>query len=520
MRGRIADLLAVGLLSALAAPSARADAVARAADRLVAQQAANGAWAGEEYYTGSIAAGLANACEMTALAAYKTAAENGGNYILASAGGNFYGDEAYALTRLSDISADPANNAWRTSVAAFYAAVSNAEGGTSGYISDLVAASGNISAAVFYIASHVAAAYYVNATDRAVWRNALIDYLGGVDDETANFPVMTLGVSLWALAKTGPLDSTAVDPGAPPTSPWYGTTLADLPSMLLGHQATAGAYAGSFYWRFGHDGLGGDASGYTEDTAFGALGLIAAHEAGFADYDGPIGAARDALAYGVAADGEVYEHIWSGGLLLYLFAGETLQALICQGGGLNDPGPLDVDMTVMGAVGLHANGPAPRSLGIVGIDTNGNPAPTLYALKVGTDPGAGWLRFVNSGAPLDRDDVYPTATEPEWHSATDWAGKRLRGLDPATSCTFYAKAKDDTEETTPVDVGTYSTNADRDCNRSGAVSVLDLLFTRDAVLSAAVIGTTGKAWATDANDSGDTTILDLMLIRNRILGID
>ena len=119
-----------------------------------------------------------------------------------------------------------------------------------------------------------------------------------------------------------------------------------------------------------------------------------------------------------------------------------------------------------------------------------------------------------------RDDVYATATEPEWHSATDWAGKRLRGLDPATSCTFYAKAKDGTEETNLVDVGTYSTNADRDCNRSGSVSVLDLLFTRDAVLSAAVIGTTGKAWATDANDSGDTTILDLMLIRNRILGID
>jgi len=116
--------------------------------------------------------------------------------------------------------------------------------------------------------------------------------------------------------------------------------------------------------------------------------------------------------------------------------------------------------------------------------------------------------------------VYATGTEPEWHTAAEWAGKRIRGLTPATSYVFYAKAKNDTEETTLVDVGTYSTNVDRDCNRSGGVSVLDLLFTRDAVLSAADIGTPGKAWATDANDSGDTTILDVMLVRNRILGID
>ena len=519
MRKWVLKLLGVGLLSALMAAPANGDAVTRAADRLVAEQGANGTWAGEEYYTGSIAAGLANASEMTGVAAYKTAAEDGGNYILGSAGGNFYGDEAYALTRLSDISADPANNTWRTNVSTFYTSVKNAEGGTSGYISDLAAGSQDISAAVFYIASHVVAAYYVNAADKTIWRNGLIYYLGDVDDN-AYYPVMALGVSVWALAKTGPLDNTAIYPGAPPTSPWYGKTLADLPAMLLGHQVSTGAYAGSFYWRFDHTGPGGEASGYTEDAAFGTLGLVAADEAGFADYDEPISDARNALAQGVAAGGEVYEHIWSGGLLLHLFAGESLQALIYQGGGLNDPGPLNIDMNVMGAVGLNANGPAPKSLGIVSIGANGNLASTLYAPKVGTDPGVGWLHFVNSGAPLNRDDVYATGTEPEWHTAAEWAGKRLRGLTPGTSYTFYAKAKNATDETTLVDVGTYSTNVERDCNRSGGVSVLDLLFTRDAVLSAADIGTTGKAWATDANDSGDTTVLDLMLVRNRVLGID
>jgi len=211
-----------------------------------------------------------------------------------------------------------------------------------------------------------------------------------------------------------------------------------------------------------------------------------------------------------------FEVYWYFGMTI---VGDPLVVPVAQG--LSEPGPLDIDLTVMTGGQLNLDGPAPRSLCIVGIDPNGNAPDTVYAIQIGTSPNSGWLHFVNSGAPHNRDDVYADGAAPEWHTAADWAGKRLRGLTPDTSYTFYAKAKDTLDnETALVEVQSCSTNQDLDVNRNGGVTVLDLLFTRDASLSAGEIGTTGKAWASDVDDSGDTTSADTTLVRNRILGTD
>ena len=320
--------LAAVLALAMAAAPANGDFVV-AADRLVAQQAGDGSWAGEEMYTGSIVPGLVQAYEMTGTTAYKTAADSGGSYILATAGGNFYGDEAYALTRLSDISADPASNSWRTSVSDFYTAVESytgGGGGTSGYISFYGAV--EPSTAAFYLGHHVVAAYYVDANDKVVWRDGLIDYLGDVDDSTADYPVMGLGVSVWALAQTGPLDGTLVDPSAPSGSTWDGVALQDLPDMLLSHQKSSGDHAGSFYWQFGHLSPPDPCYGYTDDTVFGTLGLMAADSAGSGDYSQPISLGRREASLGVDSDGRVYDHLWLGAIDRHYFAGDALRLMI------------------------------------------------------------------------------------------------------------------------------------------------------------------------------------------------
>jgi len=331
MRAWAVKTLTAALLPMVAASSACGDPAVRAADRLVDEQAADGSWPGEEDQAGAIVAGLVNAYQMSRSAAHKAAAENGGDYILASSGGNFYGDGAYALTRLSDLSPDPGDNPWRTEVSAFYAAIEtypHGGGGTAGYISYF--ATIEPAAAAYYLAHHVVAAHYVDANDRAIWRNALIDHLGHITND-AQYPVMSLAVALWALARTGPLDDTPVDPNAPDGSLWDGVRLADLPPMLLSHQVASGDDAGCFFWRFDHAAPpGGPAYGYTEDTVFGALGLRAAHEAGVADYGAAIADAQDVLAGAVADDGRVFERIWGTGMSYHIYAGEALQAMVRQ----------------------------------------------------------------------------------------------------------------------------------------------------------------------------------------------
>jgi len=290
-------------------------AVQAIGDQLVSDQDVSGGWPGEAGFTGSIAVGLANAYEVTGLVGYSAAAQLGADYILDVAGYNFYGDEAYALARVSAITGDPSyGNAAKT----FYDSLN-----TYAYIADFQDT--DCSNAVFYVAQHTVAADMVGAADAGIWREGLIQYLSKVADDEAFYPVQSLGVATWALAQTGPMDDTRIDPfGLIGNAYWEDVALSDLLALLESHQVDSGAYAGSFYVRFDHDapGFTFEASGYTEDTVFGTLGLIAG--GGSAD---DILAARTALALGVNSAGNVYEHIWSGGDSYYVYGGEVLQAI-------------------------------------------------------------------------------------------------------------------------------------------------------------------------------------------------
>jgi hypothetical protein len=180
---------------------------------------------------------------------------------------------------------------------------------------------------------------------------------------------------------------------------------------------------------------------------------------------------------------------------------------------------LVIDMQVLqpGTSELNPTGPGPRSLTILSISMPGDPQTTQIAVTIG---GGQWLQFVTDSQ--SNVDVYPTGAAAEWHTAAEWATKRLRGLTPNTTYSFQAKRRDGpgAPESELSDVGTYSTNRDRDVDRSGTVDGTDLAFARDAVLSSAAIGQAGKAWATDVNDSRTTTVYDVTQIRNRMLGVD
>jgi len=312
-------------------------AITAIADRLVAEQVKGGvyvgSWPEESGFTGAIAAGMVEAYKATGQSTYRASAELGGNYILRQSQGNLYDNEALALTCLSAIAKDPASNTWRSAVGHFYAAIQNdLEGGTHAYIS--LYAGLDPSTVVIYLANHVVAAHYVDAKDKKIWRQGLISWLSHVDDSCV-FPVMALGAATWALAQTGPLDQTLIDPFGNGASYWNMRRLEDLPELLLSHQVANGQPgAGGFYWRFDHgDGGSGESqsSGYTEDTIFGTLGLIAASRAnpGLNELNlaSAILSAREALLDGVSSAGTIWELLSHEGATYYLYAGEMLTVL-------------------------------------------------------------------------------------------------------------------------------------------------------------------------------------------------
>jgi len=305
------------------------ETVEAVADCLVDNQSSNGAWSGEWGYTGSILAGLLQAYQVTEKASYIEAAELSVPFILESSGGNFYGDEAYALARLTEVTGD---QIYADIVRDFYNMLD-----TYVYIKGYDATFRSKS--VFFIAYHSVAAHMVGANDAAIWREALISHLSLIEDDVSYFPVMTLGVATWGLARTGPMDDTRIDPfGLSDVSYWEDLMLSDLPDLLATHQVPDGEYAGSFYVRFDHTapGPGYEASGYTEDTIFGLLGLIAADAFKVTDgnetdgtgwdFDEEIQNAREVLTKSVHQSGLVQDHIWLGSYLYYVFGGEMLQA--------------------------------------------------------------------------------------------------------------------------------------------------------------------------------------------------
>lgn len=289
------------------------------ADRLVAEQAPDGSWPEEADFTGSIVAGMVSVYEVVGKAEYKAAAELGGIFILNYSEGNFYGDEAYALARLAEITED---TTYADAVRDFY-------DGLDAYAYIAGFQETDRSNAVFYVAHHTVAAHMVGAMDAEIWREALIQYLSLINDDVAYYPVMSLGVATWALAQTGPLDDTKIDPfGLIGEVYWQDVVLSDLPDILVSHLAFSDGNAGTFYHRFDHTPAGEDfeAGGYTEDTVFGLLGLTAAATPE-KDFNVEIMGAQVMLSWPVASDGIVYERIQSSGESYYVYGGEMLQVI-------------------------------------------------------------------------------------------------------------------------------------------------------------------------------------------------
>jgi len=297
------------------------EAYGAVADRLAGLQSPDGSWIDEQSFTGSIVAGLTRAYEVTGKADYLRAAEQGVGYIVDVAGGNYFGDEAYAMARLGEVAAEPA---YADIVLEFYNGLD-----TAAYINGFQET--DRSNAVFYMSHHAIAAHKVDARDAQMWRDALIDYLCMIDDDLAYYPVMSLGLATWALAQTGPMDDTLMDPNGEGEIFWSDVRLSDLPGILVTHLDDSGEYKHSFYYRFDHRpaGLEFEASGYTEDTLYGLCGLIAADAAGW-DFDQEINDVRQALADSVSHGGIVWAHLF----LKYgisptghVYAGELLETM-------------------------------------------------------------------------------------------------------------------------------------------------------------------------------------------------
>jgi len=301
-----------------------------------------GSWTGEEHFTGAIVNGMLSAYNLTGDPDYSASAWEGAVFMhgFREVGTNdrynYYGDTALAYARLGQMKSEQESyDIWEIVLNHYYDDVESL--GTESYLAGVGPPDGETSSPVYYLAHYAQAAYIVDTSDKAIWRQGLIKALAQVTDDSAMFPVMALGAATWTLAMTGPLDETWVDPDAEADSPWYGVTLADLPAMLLSHQVPEGGFdQGSFFWRFDHDdgGWGVVTEGYTEDAIFGTLGLLAAYEA--ADPSNPDGnraalagallAATKAILGSLRPDGDVYEHlsIDHGVTAQHVYAGEML----------------------------------------------------------------------------------------------------------------------------------------------------------------------------------------------------
>jgi len=318
------------------------DALVSVADRLVSTQtktgAARGSWPQATDFTGTILIGMVGAYEDTCDGDYVTVLTRAGDYILRIGQGLYYGEEAWGLVRLGDT----VDASYRTAVVNFFHDVKYVNtGGTAGFIS--LWNSSTPSAAVIDFAHYAVAAYAVDAEDKALWRQAILTHLRRMSDDTEDYPVLTLAVATWGLTLTGPMDGTLVKPGTTGQALWNSVTLADLPAMVADHQVPAGGqFDGSFYWRLDKTDGGYGVSwpaGYTEETVFGTLALMACRDKLGLDYDDGIARARTALLGGVGAGGVVDGHLFYDDVVSHLFAGEMANVL----GALTCPADLDLD---------------------------------------------------------------------------------------------------------------------------------------------------------------------------------
>ena len=340
---------------------ARADAILTAIDAasngLLTQQSAGGMWSGvgATGYNGTILSGLVNAYNNTGTASYSTAAQNGATALINAVnanGGSYLGDEAYALTQAANLPGNPNSAAERTAVYNFFNATVPANYvNANGYINALVAHYGtDKTQATIYLSYFTLAAYAVNAPNKADFRTGLISTLGKVADFRSDnsdyqaYPTGALGAAVWALAQTGNgLDSTPLTGPTAPAQDVFGThTLSQLPGMLDARLVPA---SHTFDW------LLTDPThtyvGYTEDTAFGILGLSAADAAAHATtYAADVAAARLALTAAVnTATGATYDNVLSPASHYGVYAGRTLEALAV-------PEPVTAGLLALGGLGL------------------------------------------------------------------------------------------------------------------------------------------------------------------------
>jgi len=299
-----------------------------AANRLVNTQQINGSWTGDPNYAdyqGPVVCGLIRAFSESNNSSYKTAAEGGANYIMAHSSPNYLGDEAFALMCVSNVQANPNANAYRTAATVYYnGTISGGAGGTNAYINNLVSqytsAYNEQSQAVIYLAYHTMAADECNATDKAIWRQKLIDTLGNVDDNDY-FPVGALGVSVCALAQTGNgLSAATTITGS--STVLNGMNLSQLPGLLANQIVASGPGANNFYYDFGHTG-----SGYTEDAAFALMGLEEANAKLGLGYGSMILNGQMALTGAVDANGVAYVDVSQTAPSYNLYAGRFLSAV-------------------------------------------------------------------------------------------------------------------------------------------------------------------------------------------------
>ena len=198
--------------------------------------------------------------------------------------------------------------------------------------------------------------------------------------------------------------------------------------------------------------------------------------------------------------------ITPGGDFVAEFAVETFAA----------PGQLAIDTAALELGRLNRDAPGGKSLGIDGLDPNGNPPHRLYAVQIGDDPDAGWLCLEDTGEA--HRGAYALGTEPEWHVAGTWAGIRVRGLEPGTDYTFRVVAQNaEGVETAPVQAGPFETSVAGDVNVSGLATALDYSYARVAVLTGESLDGTWH-WSLDADDSGTLDDADLGIIQAAILG--
>jgi len=152
---------------------------------------------------------------------------------------------------------------------------------------------------------------------------------------------------------------------------------------------------------------------------------------------------------------------------------------------------------------INATGPAAGSLTVLRVGADDDPASTRYAVRIGTDPDAGWLR-------LDGADAHADQAEPQWHPAADWTDVRLRGLEAATAYLFRVQIKPDGGASSlPLSAGRCTTSPVGDVNRSGFVSALDWAYIKAAILRG------GLSWPCDVDDSGALDATDLGLTLDR-----